>query len=314
VLLDGPGWAERRTVGDRDGLPTEVLSRLMGWPAVERVWLPAWLADREAVLDRLERAVRAGPQVDGKARRTAAGRAPAPPRLEEPPTAPAVPLPRRAEPLESASLRAAPAPIVMSEPAEALLPAEEAFAAWNGHLRGGRDVLDALASPGAARQVRAALEEAVQAEGPVHLERLAKMVAGAFGLSRVNKARADSILRHLPPELLPDQREPFAWPAQRRPEEWMGFRRAPESEPRPVEHVSLRELGNAMVALCAVSAGMEREELLWETLGVFGGRRLTPGIRRRLEEALALACARSGWPGAGDCSAQPDVGAGCGSG
>ncbi|TFC54965.1 MULTISPECIES: DUF4011 domain-containing protein [unclassified Cryobacterium] len=53
VLLDGPTWAARRTVSDRDGLPVEVLSRLMGWPAVERVWLPEWLDDRDAVLDRL---------------------------------------------------------------------------------------------------------------------------------------------------------------------------------------------------------------------------------------------------------------------
>jgi hypothetical protein len=53
VLLDGPEWAARRTVSDRDGLPVEVLSRLMGWPAVERVWMPEWLGDREAVLDRL---------------------------------------------------------------------------------------------------------------------------------------------------------------------------------------------------------------------------------------------------------------------
>ena len=53
VLLDGPDWAARRTVSDRDGLPVEVLSGLMGWPAVERIWLPEWLADQTVVLDRL---------------------------------------------------------------------------------------------------------------------------------------------------------------------------------------------------------------------------------------------------------------------
>jgi len=53
VLLDGPGWARRGTVADRDALPVEVLGGLMNWPAVERIWLPEWLQDREAVLDRL---------------------------------------------------------------------------------------------------------------------------------------------------------------------------------------------------------------------------------------------------------------------
>ncbi|MGY1703477.1 DUF4011 domain-containing protein [Geodermatophilus sp. SYSU D00697] len=61
VLLDGPAWARRRTVGDRDGLPVEVLSGMLRWPAVERVWLPTWLRDREEVLDRLAAAVAAVP-------------------------------------------------------------------------------------------------------------------------------------------------------------------------------------------------------------------------------------------------------------
>ena len=53
VLLDGPAWAGAGRVGDRDGLPVEVLERMMRWPAVERVWLPDWLEDRDAVVARL---------------------------------------------------------------------------------------------------------------------------------------------------------------------------------------------------------------------------------------------------------------------
>ena len=56
VLLDGPAWAARRTAGDRDGLPGEVLRRMMRWPSVQRVWMPEWLSDRNAVLDKLEHA------------------------------------------------------------------------------------------------------------------------------------------------------------------------------------------------------------------------------------------------------------------
>ncbi len=41
-----------------------------------------------------------------------------------------------------------------------------------------------------------------------------------------------------------------------------------------------------MVALCAATAGMQHEELLRETLAVFGGRRVTPGIGQRLEWAV----------------------------
>src|SRR5690606_32361159 len=38
----------------RDGLPVEVLSKLMRWPGVARVWLPEWLQNREATLERIE--------------------------------------------------------------------------------------------------------------------------------------------------------------------------------------------------------------------------------------------------------------------
>ncbi|WP_373062910.1 AAA domain-containing protein, partial [Gemmatimonas sp.] len=50
ILLDGPAYAARRTVQDRDALPTSVLRGLMGWPAIVRVWLPEWLLERERVV------------------------------------------------------------------------------------------------------------------------------------------------------------------------------------------------------------------------------------------------------------------------
>jgi hypothetical protein len=56
ILLDGEAWAARRTVGDRDGLPNDVLRRMLGWPAVERIWMPAWLVDRDAELAEIDRA------------------------------------------------------------------------------------------------------------------------------------------------------------------------------------------------------------------------------------------------------------------
>ncbi|RIJ60349.1 DUF3320 domain-containing protein [Clavibacter phaseoli] len=67
VLLDGPGWAARRTVADRDALPLEVLASLMKWPAVQRVWLPEWLSDPEAVTGRLIASLEAAVTDEGDA-------------------------------------------------------------------------------------------------------------------------------------------------------------------------------------------------------------------------------------------------------
>src|SRR5699024_2081835 len=53
VLLDGPTWAARESVGDREGLPTTILTDQMGWRAIERVWLPTCVRDRAAVIDHI---------------------------------------------------------------------------------------------------------------------------------------------------------------------------------------------------------------------------------------------------------------------
>lgn len=55
VLLDSPAWAGRATVADRDALPLEVLENLMHWPAVRRVWMPQWLASKEAAINGIVR-------------------------------------------------------------------------------------------------------------------------------------------------------------------------------------------------------------------------------------------------------------------
>lgn len=50
VLLDGPRWAQRRIVADRDDIPEAMLTSHMGWAATTSVWTPAWIRDRETVI------------------------------------------------------------------------------------------------------------------------------------------------------------------------------------------------------------------------------------------------------------------------
>jgi hypothetical protein len=296
VLLDGEGWHKRRTVGDRDGLPVEVLSRMLRWPGVERVWLPEWLSSSEQVLDRLEAAVRTATITPAEQAQEAPIRQPSAPVTEETPFADlwgdGSPLNIEAVGDNSpqvADFRGHGTPSAVAAPTAApwTLPGEELFEPWVPRRRGERDVLDQL--PATARKVRAVIEEVVTAEGPVQLERLAKLVAATFGLTRVNAARTQAIVDQVPPALRPDRSDPFAWPANRRPDTWTGFRRANPDDARLVEEVSVRELGNVMVALAATAFGIEREELLRETLALLGGRRLTPGIEARLASALAVA-------------------------
>lgn len=49
ILLDGPSWASRSTVYDRDVLPDSVL-RGVGWRRIGRIWLPGYIAEPDHVL------------------------------------------------------------------------------------------------------------------------------------------------------------------------------------------------------------------------------------------------------------------------
>ena len=53
VLLDGEAWHSRPTVSDRDVLPVEVLTNLMGWPSVARIWWPMWQQNQDRAIEDL---------------------------------------------------------------------------------------------------------------------------------------------------------------------------------------------------------------------------------------------------------------------
>jgi len=272
VLLDGPAWAARPTVAD--GLPDQALRDRLGWPAVERVWLPAWLADRVAVLDRLVAVVEAvPPAVPEPVAPAEVAHRPAVPAVPVPPPATRVPAP--AEPVRM-SARPSVGP--------AVLAGERPFVPWTPASSGSPRAFRQLDDPEVAGQVRRVLAAGIAAEGPVHRDRLVQLTAHAFGVARVNAARTAEVLA-----LLPDAEAEFRWPDGLDPATWTGFRRQAGFDERPLEHVAPEELGNAMVALCRASAGMTRDELFARTLVVFGHPRRHPVLVPYLERALGTA-------------------------
>ncbi|MFC5928965.1 DUF4011 domain-containing protein [Cryobacterium melibiosiphilum] len=279
VLLDGPAWAARRTVSDRDGLPVDVLSHLLGWPAVERVWMPAWLENSTAVLDHLTAALDA----------VAGAEAPAPA-----PPASASSSASASQAPTIAGLRSGGAASVTADatrPAPRRAALERDFEPWPERALGPISVLDALPGRRSSDAVAVALREIVEAEGPIHTTRLAKLLASGFGLAKLSAARSASILGQLPSDLV--GADSFAWPSQLDPAQWRGYRRTLAGTTRPLDQVSPREIVNAMVELAHVSAGMNEDELKREALSVFGGTRMTAGIVSVLSNALQQGLAES---------------------
>jgi hypothetical protein len=314
VLLDGASWRERRTVADRDGLPVEVLSGLMRWPGVERVWLPEWLHHREEVLDRLVAAVEAAAEraaagsAMAEASASAESDASATDDAEVAPDASDAPAPVRSARVREWSERLASLETLSefrdrkvgsAQPVEAVPVADTSarhpelseYEPWDAPTLGGIEVLDRLPGRQSVVAVQSAIRAAVEAEGPIHVTRLAKLVAGAFGLDRVVGSRAKSILDKVPTELLGRSDEPFAWPTSIDPLTWRGARQSPAEAARAIEHISLVEIANAMAIAAEESAGLSPDELRRETLAIFGGKRVTAAIGARLDEALEFGLA-----------------------
>jgi hypothetical protein len=285
VLLDGPAWARRGTVGDRDGLPRDVLGDMLRWPVVERVWLPSWLASRDAVLDELVAAVDMVPSA---------------------PMAEPIPLPTAAvesfkgvAALRSAVTASVAVPAVTPPPRKPAAPkrpsgpapmdGETPFVPWLPKPAGEKTVLDDLPASKAARPVKRVLAAGIKAEGPIHVDRLAKLTVNAFGLNRASEGRKNTLLSLLPPSAVVDD---YLWPDGTSPETYEGFRRQTSSTDRPIDHVAPAEIGNAMAALCRASAGMMADELLTKTAAIFGYKRRTPAVTPALEAALKLAVHR----------------------
>ena len=299
VLLDGPGWAQRATVNDRDGLPSQVLGSMLKWPAVERVWLPTWLDNPDSVVERLTQLVTTA---EFSAPRQETAQLPDEEAPEEPlPLVPAGDPGLRIEdaaefaPAMTESFRQAPARVVQPH-----IPAQRTatprFRPWTPRAMGDVSHLDALASSATARAaVRTLLEEGIAAEGPIHGHRLAKKVANAFGLSRVAQSRVDSILevgRRRP------DKHGFYWPEGVDRQAWQEFRRDP-SQDRLLEHISPLELANAMREIARLSGGIALDELKKETSEIFGFKRLTSGFSDTLDRALSvgLKAGRLRWEG-----------------
>ncbi|MFD4421396.1 DUF4011 domain-containing protein [Agromyces sp. NPDC058484] len=278
VLLDGENWRARQTVADRDGLPVEVLKGLMRWPGVERVWLPEWLHQRDQVMARIEASV-------VRAREVAS----APVAV-----APAAPVtaPNRSRDLAdhdalALHIRSGVVAPGIARTRPRAHPDVMVFREWRPVSYGSISILDDLPRRASADQVAEAIRAALATEGPMHSTRLAKAVANSFGLARVSQARADAILRCVPPEFKRgDGERTFVWPEDVDPKTWRGVRRVQLATPRDPEHISLVEIANAMRVTAAISGGMDDTELKRETLALFGGKRLTSAIDARLASGL----------------------------
>lgn len=288
ILLDGDAWHDRPTVGDRDSLPPLLLENRMGWPAVERIWLPDWLRDADGEVNRI---IKSLAEVKAGAR--------------EPVLASTTPISSAAtdttyrmgsgSAVSTGPLSTPPdAPVAASSSHESPddpFGAVPIWASWPVQYVGDAADLDYLDDRNVLRSVQRLALRVQEHEGPIQPERLAKLVAQSYGLQRVASRRVEEIRSACDPlfERGPDG---FLFEPYSNPLLFVGWYRTEPGTYREPDEVSLVELGNVMRDVARVGFGAVEEELLKSTTTAIGVSRLTTGIRDRLKAALTLAYER----------------------
>jgi len=132
-----------------------------------------------------------------------------------------------------------------------------------------------------------AINEVVELEGPIKEDRLASIVVGRFGMSKVKAARLAALqpmFRHLSAT-----RTVFGvvyWSSSRMSDTWTGFRTSPVGNSRPIEDVPAEELSNAMVAVIKMGNTATEEEIL-RMVADAHDRKLTEKVRTLLSAILS---------------------------
>ncbi|MFC0506652.1 DUF4011 domain-containing protein [Micromonospora costi] len=314
VMLDGPDWGARPTVADRDSAPT-LLRSIMGWPEVVRFWLPAWIHDRSALLDRVDEAVARAEAPATGALPAAVAPTPEPASDAAPDADVALPQPRSAadvevppsptgtaQPLLAAdgdqvgvptpvtALAAPPAPVTsVTAPDDITV---RTFIPYAPTPLGDQADLDLLASDQRVRALmRESLREIIEAEGPVEQHRLARLALARFGFLRTREDRRLAVLA------LVDSRRlyahptvgRYAWPDGTDPQTYRGYRVTQASNDRAFEEVPPEEVANAFVHALHGVPSMDEERLLRAGLERLGYRRRTDKIDKLLRYGLHVA-------------------------
>lgn len=159
---------------------------------------------------------------------------------------------------------------------------------WEVVPVGEKDVLYDLRSTGSKESVRSVVNEIASFEGPVHVERLARLTARSFDLKKLSKSRAKALVRQFRSAGLYIDEDNFVWPRDLDPNTWSEFRPNDSTVRRFFLYISPIEILNAAKFIKAKHPEMSDLELEAAVLRTFGKKRRTEAVREHLAKVKEL--------------------------
>jgi Protein of unknown function (DUF4011)/AAA domain/REase_MTES_1575 len=282
IMLDGRAWSKRAIASDRDVLPVLMLQERMGWPLIERVWLPTWMRDREGELDRLVNAIKQA-ELDRSNLKKVFNLTPHTPIKASGPE----PIETLTGVIETPAVTRTPGTRAKSQIGVNINDIPE-FAEFLIMPIGVKSDLNSLEHPAVKKAIREFAEELTELEGPVSPSRFASLVAKSFDLNGVKSEKAFQIAKLPEVSVHKRDREGFIFPSGVSPDEFTTWKRQESGQGRDLQDISLNELANAMRDLCARVHGMPQAELFRQVSLAFGRARVGAVADARLSSALAL--------------------------
>lgn len=162
------------------------------------------------------------------------------------------------------------------------------FESWTVVPVGEVKVLDDLRKKAAKEQVRAVATEIAEFEGPIHIDRVAKLTSEAFGLKRLAAPRANRLKYQIKQMGLHVDKEGFVWPSDIDPSTWREFRPNDSTIDRELFQISTVEIANVFRFIKARTPNLSSSALDAAVLRAFGRRNKTKPVAARLEQARAM--------------------------
>ncbi|KAB1663240.1 DUF3320 domain-containing protein [Pseudoclavibacter sp. CFCC 13611] len=160
------------------------------------------------------------------------------------------------------------------------------FEPWTVILSDDSSVLDELPKKEPKMQVRALAAEITEVEGPIAIDRLARLIALSYGVSRLHQKRRNQIKRQIGQcaDVTVDKAH-FVWPRDIDSNSWSEFRPNSSNVDRDFTDISPIEICNAARFVQARHPDWDDEAVQRSVLQTFGRKRLTSGAQKHLDKA-----------------------------